>query len=1372
MESCTGSYSFYVQYSIPALTPFITLNSITGSRLSFCPTEDKIAFITAENTNNVRIYDISERSVVKQFSFQEPSNNNERAPSIIRYSPDGSKLFIGCEWGSRIMDPETGAYSAQNMVIEFGAGSTPYTQGDACYINNSYILYGSTVNEAAGVFNAGSLSNYRTLLSNKEIIAVDANGGYALLGEDDEGFAYLFSTSSWSQQYTFDVNNQDVTAVALKPDGTRSAIYDDWLDGIILYNNSGHAETGRLTNGDKCYDLDWNPVHDEYLLSLQSEDGAIIWDVDEGSSNYQSAYVKASSVSCDGEVEWSGDGETFATIGGGQLKIFAPFDIEDPILVINSPPQSFNTSDENIALEGYVSDDGSIAKVVYSINGGQIIEVTLGENNTFSETIPLALGSNTIVVDAIDNVGKKTSETITGTRVEVNANRPPVVTAITPSSGNYKDNVQLNVQASDPDADDTVTKIEYQYSLDGSTNWQSIIIDESPDDGYSWPSGLNESAIYLQAKAYDGETWSTEWFGPVGSITIDNTAPSIASWQTTPSSLTSDYTGVFKVEIEFDNDLCGINASTVEFNYKISNSDYVGWDSMTQGSWYYDIPEPAEGWTAYAGEIIYYKVRCQDNAGNEFESDLQETVINTEGTPEINVQRPAGTVLADGSIDEVGDQPIGEVTLTYTIENTGSSVLTVSDITATNFDNCSNFQSTFTSNIDIDSGNSANIDISFDVDDEGAFSFDMDIENNDSDENPYDIHLSGTGIVMPTMTDQDGNVYPIVQIGDQWWMAENLKVTTYRNGEAISPTADNTEWCNTTSGAYCAYNNEESNVSTYGYLYNLYAATDSRNIAPEGWHVPTDDEWKELEIVLGVSQSAVDNTGFRGSNEGSKMADNAALWDDGNLENNAAFGEAGFSALPASYRYDNGAFNALGQHALFWSATEVNSTDAWYRYLRYNYSTVGRFSNHKYYGFSVRLVKDTETELSDGLIAYYKFDGDATDATGNFDGEAVNGAAITQNGKINSAYLFDSSNDYVRSNISLNLNDYTVAAWVYLDDAPEDDDVVFGFRNSSASDYRIILRARPDNYLYLYEVRNNSSINIGVDYSAYAGTWVHIAVTSSRNGTARLYVNGVERAQDATADQNIETAAITPFIGASNVNGSSVDYFDGTIDEVGVWARELSGEEIGELHNDGNGLQYPFDGSTPLLAEFTADQTSGIAPLTVTFTDQSTGNPTSWSWDFDGDGQEDSNQQNPSNIYILPGDYTVSLTVENAEQSDTETKTDYIAVTDITQNIPVQNGMLNLLSMNVTPTAPDAPDVFDGLVNFVVAFDDNGLYRIPPNIVFPGHPGTNTIGNVDVTEGYSLFISGSTAQTLSVTGTPVDPGSEAVSYTHLTLPTN
>jgi uncharacterized protein (TIGR02145 family) len=211
-----------------------------------------------------------------------------------------------------------------------------------------------------------------------------------------------------------------------------------------------------------------------------------------------------------------------------------------------------------------------------------------------------------------------------------------------------------------------------------------------------------------------------------------------------------------------------------------------------------------------------------------------------------------------------------------------------------------------------------------------------------------------------TVTDIEGNVYKTVQIGNQWWMAENLKVTHYSNGDIIPNITDVSEWISLSTGAYCNYDNDEANVTTYGRLYNWYAVNDRRGLALVGWHVPSDAEWKQLEIYLGMSQSEADGREWRGTDEGGKLKEAGLIhWSS---PNTGATNESGFSALPGGYRsvYDcyNNCFNGKGCSTNFWSSTEDDGSSAWRHALSCFASGVLRYSNNKLIGYSVRCVKD------------------------------------------------------------------------------------------------------------------------------------------------------------------------------------------------------------------------------------------------------------------------------------------------------------------------------------------------------------------------------------------------------------------------------
>jgi len=198
-----------------------------------------------------------------------------------------------------------------------------------------------------------------------------------------------------------------------------------------------------------------------------------------------------------------------------------------------------------------------------------------------------------------------------------------------------------------------------------------------------------------------------------------------------------------------------------------------------------------------------------------------------------------------------------------------------------------------------------------------------------------------------TVTDIDGNEYHTVKIGTQWWMAENLKVTHYRNSDDVPNVTEDSSWINLRTGAYCSYENHEDTVSTFGRLYNWYAVVDSRGLAPTGWHIPSDDEWQTLVEYLEGDSTA-----------GGKMKETGSLrW---NSPNTGATNESGFTALPGGFR--SGVindFSAIGEGAWVWSSTESITICTWCRILSNKNSVVNRIEGGmKLFGLSVRCIKD------------------------------------------------------------------------------------------------------------------------------------------------------------------------------------------------------------------------------------------------------------------------------------------------------------------------------------------------------------------------------------------------------------------------------
>lgn len=212
-----------------------------------------------------------------------------------------------------------------------------------------------------------------------------------------------------------------------------------------------------------------------------------------------------------------------------------------------------------------------------------------------------------------------------------------------------------------------------------------------------------------------------------------------------------------------------------------------------------------------------------------------------------------------------------------------------------------------------------------------------------------------------SLTDVDGNVYRTVKIGDQWWMAENLSVIHYRNNIPIyyDQSMPDSEWAALTKGTYCYLYNGSTPFN--GILYNWRVINNPNEIAPEGWHVPSDDDWKELEMYLGMTSDTANLVGWRGTHEGEKLkspkSETRAWTIDQDIHNT---NESGFTAFPGGCRLLVGLYTDAGPNStgFWWTSSEVGDNQAWYRYLDYQYSGVFRYYTSKSSGFSIRCVKD------------------------------------------------------------------------------------------------------------------------------------------------------------------------------------------------------------------------------------------------------------------------------------------------------------------------------------------------------------------------------------------------------------------------------
>jgi uncharacterized protein (TIGR02145 family) len=180
-------------------------------------------------------------------------------------------------------------------------------------------------------------------------------------------------------------------------------------------------------------------------------------------------------------------------------------------------------------------------------------------------------------------------------------------------------------------------------------------------------------------------------------------------------------------------------------------------------------------------------------------------------------------------------------------------------------------------------------------------------------------------------------------------MTQNLNVDKFRNGDPIPEAKTDEEWSKAGENgepAWCYYNNNPDNGDRYGKLYNWYAVNDPRGLAPEGWKIPSDEEWSRLADFLGGESVA-----------GTKMK-STDFWADYGGKSGNGTNESGFSGLPGGNRNVTGSFNYIGESGFWWSSTEYRANYAWFRYLFYGNGNVSRSNFSKRFGFSVRCLRD------------------------------------------------------------------------------------------------------------------------------------------------------------------------------------------------------------------------------------------------------------------------------------------------------------------------------------------------------------------------------------------------------------------------------
>ncbi len=372
-----------------------------------------------------------------------------------------------------------------------------------------------------------------------------------------------------------------------------------------------------------------------------------------------------------------------------------------------------------------------------------------------------------------------------------------------------------------------------------------------------------------------------------------------------------------------------------------------------------------------------------------------------------------------------------------------------------------------------------------------------------------------------------------------------------------------------------------------------------------------------------------------------------------------------------------------------------------------------------------------ESSIIEGLIAYYPFTGNANDLSGNEHHGTNFGATLTTDrfGNADNAYDFDGSSDYMNLGNWFNYQDFTISMWVN--------------RETIGANWIVLIdNNHPYNWvIQSYQTSNDFSFGLypdgGVDFTIELNQWDHVVCIKS--GTSiKSYIDGVFQ-NESTMSSTVNYSNPNLFISRWGGGGR---FFDGKIDDIRMFDRALSDNEIQMLYNE----------PPPLNADFAASSTEIVIGDAIQFTDLSYGSPTTWQWDFDNDGAIDSEEQNPEWIYNEPGIYTVSLIVSDGTNQDTETKIDYINVSSSgeEQQIELPTGY-SFVSTRIIPENADFAAICDGILsNLDFARNSNGgmLRKIGPMWI-------NGIGDWITTEGY-LFKMNNTDE-LIITGDVIDP---------------
>jgi uncharacterized protein (TIGR02145 family) len=430
-----------------------------------------------------------------------------------------------------------------------------------------------------------------------------------------------------------------------------------------------------------------------------------------------------------------------------------------------------------------------------------------------------------------------------------------------------------------------------------------------------------------------------------------------------------------------------------------------------------------------------------------------------------------------------------------------------------------------------------------------------------------------------TLTDIDGNTYKTVQIGNQTWMAENLKATRYADG---TPLEKGTRLTRPLGKYYYVYDEDPSYKDTYGLLYSWFGATNSDNavhylkggqgVCPSGWHIPDKEDKDELITFLGgpsVAAGKLKESGFE-------------HWISPNTD---ATNESGFAGRGAGIlthivdMLDGYGFTSKDKFTAYWTSEIFQGYDFQYpaRFgLNYLYNDLNSPIDI-YCGASVRCLKDRPFTLQKDLVAWYPFNGRANDQSGKENGGEAHGSTLTLDrfGRENQAYHFD-GNSYIDARLrypsDLDFNpatSFSIACWIRLQDKETDYVTIIEKGIQNSTEYRISVGSGNDPFVIFTISRDREEAALYKPFylPINDGAWHFVvAIVNREEKSMKLYQDG-----DLLAEMIVDAAREFDLSSDASFKMGTGDlkyFFKGDMDDVRVYRRALQDAEIKELYHE------------------------------------------------------------------------------------------------------------------------------------------------------------------------------------------------------------